>query len=163
MFRTGITAVAYLALLIVFGAFAGTFVMSGCGGGQEGSPTPDVAAQLETRARDAARGATEPGSEELDAGDGPAHAQDDAPAHARDELADESEGLPGASQADGTNCLELLDEGAYAEAIAACSEALARNPGDERLKNALATARGEVAEAEAGAAREAADALQGMR
>lgn len=148
-------------------ALVGAFVMTACGG-DPGDATPDVAARLETQARDAAKVAQDAMEKAAEEGSQAASARVEAAADAADatgdaatELAEEAAAaVPGTGPADEKTCLERLEAGAYAEAVAACSEALGRDPTNEAVKEALATARSEAAtaKAEAGAA-----GLTGMR
>ncbi|NNL66742.1 MAG: hypothetical protein HKP30_10895, partial [Myxococcales bacterium] len=56
---TGLFAAGYLTGLAGFAALVGIVVITGCGAGDQGETTPDVAARLETQAREAAQQAKE--------------------------------------------------------------------------------------------------------
>lgn len=184
MSRTSLAAATYLCALIGFAVLTGSLI--GCSGEQDAETTPDVAARLETRAKEAARdaqealesaagdarealdeAAEEAGTALNEAADEAGAAMDQAAEEARelasaagDALPDVGAGpVPAATQAGDADCFELFDQGAYAEAVAACTAALLAKPEDAKLKETLAAAREEAGTS----ADDAADALSGLR
>jgi len=180
--RIWLIASLQLILVVAFGALIGTFAVTGCGDSGDGETTPDVAARLETEARDAARDAeqamkaaaregseaadelVEPGEQAREAAQAEAgDATADVAAGAQDALDGVREGLPSAASAGDPDCLELVDEGAWAEAVSVCTQALSSDAENPALRRALDEARREATAAEAEAAGEIDDALGGMR
>lgn len=70
------------------------------------------------------------------------------------------EASSGQLTSDGQQCLDLVAQGNFSEAVAVCTEALKNNPASDAVKQALATAKEKVGEA-ASAAGEAAGKAEG--
>lgn len=126
----------------------------------------DAASEAAQGARDAAAGAADSARE----------AASDAAAAAGDSLSNLA--ADGADDGQSATCLQLVGQGEFSQAIPVCTAALAANPTNQQVKDALATAKAEgadmaagltgaakegAAEAAGGAAKDAAsDALGGV-